>query len=322
MRIQDPALRARRLGTLLGGIVKGPTSPRDGSPLAPFDADPYAREIRRTLDESRDAALLAAAGQQLATTYRDDARRELGRRLLARAVEIDPRQEAAARMLAGLDDRERTSAVREKIAARAAEIAGVAGTKPPLSRDDYAKLREAEPRAVAELSERERFAVLPELADVAYMGAESLEWNKDAPAAAASYARSTAYAQEALALAAKFRDDPYHGTAVYRAHVALAVHALRDDDTASAVRHMREAAQAPPSPGLDVQLFGLDMRLMHYLLDRGERESVVEFLERSANLRSGDRERLLKDAAAIRAGQMPLSYQSMTARRSAIRAPE
>jgi hypothetical protein len=180
---------------------------------------------------------------------------------------------------------------------------------------------EAEPQAVAELPERERFAVLPELADLAYMGAESLEWNKEAAPAAASYARSKAYAQEALALAARLRDDPYHGTAIYRAHVALAVHALRDDDTAVAVRHMREAAQAPPSRGLDVQLFGLDMRLMNYLLDRGERDSVAEFLERSADLRAADRERLLKDAAAIRAGQMPLSYQTMKSRGETSRAP-
>ncbi len=321
MRIKDPGSRARRLGALLGAIVRGPTSPRDGSPLAPLDSDPYPREVRRTLEESQDATLLAAAGWQLATAYRDEARRDLGRRLLARAVQIDPQQQAAARMLAGIEERERTAAVHEKIGARAAEIAGVAGKKPPLSRDDLAKAREAEPQAVAELPERERFAVLPELADSAYMGAESFEWNKDAAAAGASYARSKTYAQEALALAARFRDDQYHGTAIYRAHVALAVHALRDDDTAAAVRHMREAVQAPPSRGLDVRLFGLDMRLMNYLLDRGERDSVAEFLERSADLRSADRERLLKDAAAIRAGQMPLSYQTMKWRGETYRAP-
>jgi BlaR1 peptidase M56 len=321
MRLKDPVSRAHRLGLLYGEVVQGPTSPRDGSPLTPFDSDPYARNVRRTLEESRDPVLLAAVGQWLATKYGDEARRDLGRRLLERAVQIDPQQQAAARMLAGIEDRDRTLGLNAKIQARAAEIAGVAGRKPPLSRDDRAKVREAEPQAVAELSERERYAVLPELADLTYMGAESLEWNKDTAPAAASYARSKTYAQEALVLATRFRDDPYHGTAIYRAHVALAVHALRDDDTAGAVRHMRDAVKAPPSRGLDPHLFGLDTRLMNYLLDRGERDSVAEFLERSADLRSADRERLLKDAAAIRAGQMPLSYQAMRSRGDTYRVP-
>lgn len=106
-----------------------------------------------------------------------------------------------------------------------------------------------------------------------------------------------------------------YGVAVYRAHVALALHALRDQDTDTAMRHLREAVQAPPSRGVDAHLFGLDTRLMNYLLDHGERESVAEFLQRRPTWRPSDRERLLKDAAAIRAGQMPLSYQARVSRR-------
>ena len=76
---------------------------------------------------------------------------------------------------------------------------------------------------------------------------------------------------------------------------------------------MREGV--PASVPLSMREFGgLDQRLVNHLLKAGERDSVAEFLEQSATLRTSQRERLLKDAAAIRAGQMPMSYQYMTTR--------
>jgi hypothetical protein len=78
---------------------------------------------------------------------------------------------------------------------------------------------------------------------------------------------------------------------------------------------MGEASAAPASNGFFRLMYGgIDQRLVNYLLKAGERESVAEFLEKSAALRPRDRERLLKDAAAIRAGKMPLSYQHMLSR--------
>jgi hypothetical protein len=69
---------------------------------------------------------------------------------------------------------------------------------------------------------------------------------------------------------------------------------------------------APPSEQLAYDLaVGLDSRLTSYLLKCGERESVADFFERSANLVLRDREQRLKDAAAIRKGQMPMGYQYM-----------
>jgi hypothetical protein len=72
---------------------------------------------------------------------------------------------------------------------------------------------------------------------------------------------------------------------------------------------------APPSEALTAGAFGgLDNRLVNYLLKAGEREAVADFLERAADLRTHDRDRLLKDAASVRAGRMPLSYQYLLAR--------
>lgn len=68
------------------------------------------------------------------------------------------------------------------------------------------------------------------------------------------------------------------------------------------------------SRSLEGHSFGLELRLVNDLLKEGERESVAQFLDRSAALRPSDRERRLTDAAAIRAGRMPMSYQRMTSR--------
>ena len=61
--------------------------------------------------------------------------------------------------------------------------------------------------------------------------------------------------------------------------------------------------------------FGLRGRLAEYLLRAGERASVAEYLEKSADRYPSERDRLLKDAAQIRAGVMPMSYQYAEARR-------
>ena len=71
---------------------------------------------------------------------------------------------------------------------------------------------------------------------------------------------------------------------------------------------MSDAGRYPPH-------FGLRGRLVEYLLRAGERASVAEYLEKSAERYLPERDRLLKDAAQIRAGVMPLSYQYAEARR-------
>ena len=53
---------------------------------------------------------------------------------------------------------------------------------------------------------------------------------------------------------------------------------------------------------------------MNRLLKEGEREAVVEFLEALARLTITERDRLVKDAQAIREGRMPSSYQRTVAR--------
>lgn len=312
------AERARAASIRLGSFYARVLNPRDGSPLTRIDSSPYLREVRQRLAESNDGLLLSTAGGSLAQTYGDEDRRQLGKQLLERALQIDPQQERARRVLATLDTQERSRQLNTRLRRRAAALAGGAITAKQISRErltpqEQARVDEMEPQAVSELSDYERFVMLPDLAVMAYMGGES-RWSTDRAASDASFARSKKYAQEALALAPKFPNDPDYGNVMYHATVTLAAHALREGDRKEAVRHMRAAVNAPASRGLEAYSFGLDLRLVNYMLKDGERETVAEFLEGSARLRPAERERFLKDAAAIRAGKMPYSFQYMVSR--------
>ena len=260
----------------------------------------------------------STASERLARTYRDEDRRQLGRQLLERVLQIDPQHVRARRILMTFDAQDRSTQLNARLRRRASALAGGAITAKLISRErltpqEQAKVDEMEPQAVSELSDYERFVMLPELAVMAHMRGVS-HWKTDRAASDASFARSKTYAQEALALASKFPNDPDYGRVVYHATVTLAVHALREGDRKEAVRHMLEAVNAPASRGLEAYSFGLDGRLVNDLLKEGERETVAEFLEGSARLRSAERERFLKDAAAIRAGKMPMSFQHMVSR--------
>jgi hypothetical protein len=60
------------------------------------------------------------------------------------------------------------------------------------------------------------------------------------------------------------------------------------------------------SPTLNLSL---EMKLIAALLKYGERETVIEYFERSAETRPADRERLLAAATAIKNGKLPLNYE-------------
>jgi beta-lactamase regulating signal transducer with metallopeptidase domain len=310
----------RRLGELYASVITGPTSPRDGSPLTPLDSDAYARDVRAKLFASDDPAVLAIAGRLLSMTYRDEARRNLGRQALQRALTLDPTQEEARRLLAASADHERSRTLREALRTKAAELAGgeiaakVRDGK-ALTEGESTRLSDAEERAMSQMPEADRFVLLTELADRHYGMAEYWDHVRNDAKAGARWKRSKQYAQEALALAPNHRDHPDYGYVVYGANVALAANVLREGNRPQAVRHMLAAVDAPPSEKLGTGTWIVtEQRIVNYLLKDGERDSVVQFLERAAPLRPAHHERLLKDAAAIRDGRMPLSYQAMMSR--------
>jgi hypothetical protein len=93
---------------------------------------------------------------------------------------------------------------------------------------------------------------------------------------------------------------------------------LREGNRNEAVKELLEASNYSPAPVDDRQRFvsssPLEHRLVNYLLKTGERETVIEYLERGAPHRGrARREEMLKSADAIRAGRMPEHYQRLLA---------
>jgi hypothetical protein len=76
----------------------------------------------------------------------------------------------------------------------------------------------------------------------------------------------------------------------------------------AALRYMLSASFAPRTDVLAYTIQGLTFQLPAWLLKDGERDSVIEFLERFAQVDIGERRDLLAGAAAIRQGKKPMWY--------------
>jgi hypothetical protein len=273
------------------------------------DSQPsFAIEARRKIEASSDPSVLANAGFALrhwAPRGTDAA--ALARRLLERAAALDPQNVRARTGLADFEYSERGLAIQDRL-----RTAGA-----PAAFDDFSDTTAA---AVAALPIDDRLFYLPGAAESAYMRAEYIDYTaREKPEAeqaqarrraAQGFARSRQYAKDALALARTNEQAARQNEVVYRAETVLGVLALKDGDRQAAVDHMRAAAAAPiPDPPRYASQFGLRSRLAGYLLRAGERASVAEYLEKSAERTPIERDRLLRDASRVRAGMMPVSYQ-------------
>ena len=253
---------------------------------------PYAGEIRKKLDASKDAVLLTAAGQYLTRargSETDFDPVELGRSCLERALELNPQLVQARGALISL-----------RVGARNRRMAEI--------RRSVAK--ESQYQAFAALPEAERFEYLPELAQLAYFEGENADYYQhDKAATEAAWDRASRYCQDTLNLAPKFQSVTYHGYAVYKANMILGTLAMWKGDSETAIRYLLEASNAPASEELAYYVAPYSERLVKYLLKYGEREPVIRFLEAMAQKSVMQKDYLLESAAAIRRGQMPSWYQ-------------
>jgi Zn-dependent protease with chaperone function len=303
-----------RLGDLYAGAIVGSIDSRYGATAAAEAQSPFAVEVRRKLEATSDPTLLAAAGYALmrwsAAAVSAGA---LGRRCLERAVTLDPQNVRARSALADLRYSERWMAIQAR-------------TLTARTRGAFDDFSDATYAAISALPEEDRLFYLPGAAESAYLRAENIDYTaREKPAAeqpqarkraAEGFARARQYADDALALARNHQQAARDNDVIYRAETALGVLALKDGNREAAVEHMRTAGAAPMSePGRYASRLALSARLAEYLLRAGERTSVAEYLEKTAQRYLVERDRLLKDAAQIRAGLMPLSYQYAEARR-------
>lgn len=95
---------------------------------------------------------------------------------------------------------------------------------------------------------------------------------------------------------------------------------LREGDRDEAVKHLLEASKVSLPPQFnDQERFvsgpsNLEHRLVNWLFKDGERQTVIEYLERGAAHRGEPRRaEMLKSAAAIREGRMPQHDQMLLA---------
>lgn len=90
-------------------------------------------------------------------------------------------------------------------------------------------------------------------------------------------------------------------------NIVLGTLALREGNKKAAVDYLLAASHAPAAQDLDMYI-PYHLRLSGYLLKYGERESVIEFLERIAQVSRLQKTSLLEAAGNIRKGLQPSWY--------------
>lgn len=319
----DPkGLWTLRLGKLYASVLlrAGPAKPARTNP--PDTNQLYAQQIRNKLAESKDARLLAEVGARLAgmlvlrgqpLIVSDALERvqiqarsisfalgnrvqstldPLGKSYLEQALKMDPQSMQAHSVFVRGRVLERNAQMRQAL------------------RDVPGELTYA---AVSTLPERDRFSSLTQLAETAYLDGERIDYYRhdttSAVVARAAWDLARKYAEDELSLAPKFRNDPDYGTAIFEANIVLGTVALRQGDKKSAVRYMLEASRAPASEELAYSTWpSLTPKLLGYLLKYGERDTVIEFLERYAQINVVQQASLLEAADQIRKGIQPAWY--------------
>ena len=323
-------LRVRARGSRLGRPVvaapgravfrSDPRSPfsADGSPTTPFDRDPGAQEVFARVLASTDVEVMATAGSRVISgSIFDPGRAALGRQLVDRALALDPANPQARRVLLAASNNDRM----RRLSAKQAELAGLgdkAQRREQLTPEEIARVRARALEAARAMPEPERLWALLEIAEREVMSAEYLESSstKDASAIAAALEQSKQAVTEGWHWPRRSATARVRSGHVPRKRRTGGARAARRPPRRVDALHARGCRR----PGVGPARHRPVARVEHAAgqLPAEERASappVVEFVEKSAALRTIERERLLADAAAIRAGEMPASYQYAMARR-------
>lgn len=131
-----------------------------------------------------------------------------------------------------------------------------------------------------------------------------------APAALAANdtARARAYAEELLILGPATRSQPgfgesNYGEATHVGNVVLGRIALMNGDVAKAKEQLLAAGRIPGSPSLNS--FGPDMLLAKELIEKGERNTAIEYFDLCSKFWANDRGRLQQWKTTVAQGGMP-----------------
>ncbi len=320
-RAPSAATWSAYLGQFYGRVLAGTPDPATGRASAPLESDPFALDVRQRLLADTDARKLAGVAQRLLQVSRtDDAREALGLQLLERALVLAPDEAEARRLKTWLAQRDRTRPIRQAVLERQLALAGPEiGRKvragETLTPEEQQALHAREFEAIRELPGPDRLTALADAAEARYLWSETRQaGGRDSAGVRLALDQARTAAEEVLALVSSQPSRPEAGDATYRSHVVLALCALRGGNRTAALTHMAQAQDAPASPPEFSSEPLLASRLANYLLRAGERGTVAVFLEKSAGRGPLAAQAFRQDAAAIRAGEMPVSYQHMFAR--------
>ena len=111
------------------------------------------------------------------------------------------------------------------------------------------------------------------------------------------------FAQELIALAPQFKGDWNYGNAIQDANLVLGSVAVKSGHLDEAKRLLLEAGKSPGSPRM--KSFGPNMSLAKDLLEKGEREAVVEYFELCRKFWKMDTGRLDQWSQQAKAGKIP-----------------
>ncbi len=298
--------------------------PADANPAAAFYAQaqgaidpqsPYAVGLRRKLEQSKDVQLLLFTADYLVSMQNrqhgpDYDPIEFGKTLIRRALEFQPDSTWARQLLNNAADQELMARLPEAVWHGDFESRRQAIQALP----DGDRFRELALLAIAEGDQATHAERAIRALPPGEQGRHADVVRNDAANAPTNWQHAGQYAQEALDLAPKARNHPDYGTAVFDANMVLGMAAIKSGDTKAAAAYLLKAADAPATDALRYPIgnarpwptiWQFPNTLAAALLQAGERDAVVAFLEKYARITVSGRGRTLVDIAAIRSGKLP-----------------
>jgi len=111
------------------------------------------------------------------------------------------------------------------------------------------------------------------------------------------------FAEELLKLAPQFQRNWNYGNAIQDGNLVLGRIAVRDGRIEEAKKYLLEAGKSPGSPQMDS--FGPNMSLAKDLLQKGERDTVLEYFELCRKFWTMDYGKLNQWSDEVKAGKIP-----------------
>ncbi len=246
----DEEVRQARYLHVIWLIEKHPGSYLAGLPYAGLnshlDSENFSRAkklwLKQVADNEKDTAILKNAANFMYSDEKDEAKK-----LLEKGKALTP------------DDAHWDEQLGRLLASEAKYHRGSIEDKKELASQALGHFE----AALGKMNEQHRFYNLNEAAESALLAGQE--------------EKAASYAAELLSLADKYPKNWNYGNALHHGHIILGKLAFSKGEMKEARQHLLEAGKTPGSPQLNS--FGPDFSLAESLLDKGERKTVVKYLE-------------------------------------------